>query len=65
MDVKLAQRMGFKMEPIYLQSVSVADGSELRCDYMCNKFNRRLQVNGFCTDVLLIPLRSCDMVLSV
>ena len=65
MDVRLAQRMGCKMEPVKLQSVSVADGSELRCDYICKKFNWRLQGNDFYTDVLLILLGSCDMVLGV
>jgi len=64
-DVRLAQRMGCKMEPVKLQSISVADGSELRCDYICKTFNWRLQGNDFYTDVLLIPLKSCDMVLGV
>lgn len=64
-DVRLAQRMGCKMELIYLQSVSVADGSELRYDYICKKFKWRLQGADFCTYVLLIPLGSCDMVLGV
>ena len=65
MDVRLAQRMGCKMETIHLQSVSVADGSELRCDYICKNFKWRFQGANFCTDVLLIPLGSCDMVLGV
>lgn len=64
-DVRLAQKLGCKMEPIHLQPVSVADGSELKCRYVCRKFTWRLQGTEFCTDVLLIPLGSCDMVLGV
>ena len=37
-DVNLVQRLGCKMEPIHLQSVAVADGSALRCSYMCRQF---------------------------
>jgi len=32
MDVRLAQKLGCKMEPIHLQPISVADGSELNAD---------------------------------
>jgi len=64
-DLKLARKLGCTLEPIHLQSVLVADGNALKCEYMCRKFTWRLQGTEFCADVLLIPLRNCDMVLRV
>ena len=46
----------------YPFAVSVADGNALKCEYMCRKFTWRLQGTEFCADVLLIPLRNCDMI---
>jgi len=45
--LKLAQRLGCKMEPIQLQSISVADGSKLKCTYIYRKFTWRLQGTKF------------------
>jgi len=64
-NLSLAQKLGCKMEPVQLEPVSVADGSELKCQYLCRKFTWRLQGTEFCADVLLISLGSCDMVLGV
>ena len=64
-DVDLAKRLGCKLEPINLQSVTVADGNKLQCYYMCRNFRWRLQGTEFCSDIFLIPLGSCDVVLGV
>jgi len=61
----LAQRLGCKAEAIHSQAIAVADGSELNCKYVCHNFTWRLQNTTFCSDVLLIPLGSCDMVLGI
>jgi len=51
------------MEPITLQPVTVADGSEQQCQYVCRVFKWMLQVAGFCADVFFIPLGSYDVIL--
>ena len=61
----LAQRLGCKLDVIHSQPIAVADGSELKCHYICHNFTWRLQNTDFCSDVLLISLGSCDMVLGV
>jgi len=53
------------MDVIHSQPIAVADGSELKCQYVCHNFTWRLQNTKFCSDVLLIPLGSCDMVLGI
>ena len=34
-DLRLAQRLRCKIEPIHLQPVSVVEDSELKCEYIC------------------------------
>jgi len=64
-DQSLAQRLGCKMQSIQLQPIAVADGSELKCSYICPDFAWKLQGTEFHYEVLLIPLGSCDMVLGI
>jgi len=61
----LAQKIGCPLKSIHLQPITVADGSKLKCKYSCPHFTWRLQGVEFTSDVLLIPLGSCDMVLGV
>lgn len=61
LDYSLAQ----KLELISTQSVAVADGNHLACEYVCRGFEWRMQNITFTSDVLIIPLGSCDMVLGV
>jgi len=53
------------LDVIHSQPIAVADGSELKYQYVCHNFTWRLQNTEFCSDVLLIPLSSCDMVLGI
>ena len=39
LDIELAKKLGCKMEPICMQPVTVADGSELHCQYVCKNFH--------------------------
>ena len=65
MDQGLAHKLGCKLKPIHLQPIAVANGSELKCRYICHNFTWKLQGTKFSYDVLLIPLGSCDMVLGI
>lgn len=53
------------MEAISLQSVTVADGNKIPCQYVCRNFVWQINGKFFTTDVLLIPIGSCDMVLGI
>ena len=61
----LAHKIGCKLDPIHSQPIAVADGSELRCQYICHNFKWKFQGTEFSSAVLLIPLGNCDMVLGV
>jgi len=65
LDINLAKRLGCKLEGIDTQSVTVADGNELRCQFICKNFPWKLQGADFWADMFLIPLGSCDMVLGI
>ena len=48
-----------------MQAVTVAEGSRLHCQCMCKNFEWKLQEATFTTNMLLILLRSCDVILGV
>ena len=47
------------------QSVTIAGGDKLMCYYMCKNFKWTLHNIEFQSDVYLLPLGSCDLVLGV
>ncbi|XP_021766133.1 uncharacterized protein LOC110730619 [Chenopodium quinoa] len=65
LDSHMAEELGCIVEKIPGQSVIVADGNHLVCDSVCKGFTWALGGLSFTTDVMLIPLGSCDMVLGV
>ncbi|KAH9615398.1 hypothetical protein KSS87_015381, partial [Heliosperma pusillum] len=62
---EMAARVGCKLDTIEPQSVTVADGSQFPCQLMSKQFSWQLQNTQFVTDVLIIPLGGCDMILGV
>lgn len=65
LDLSLAKKLGLQLEPIATQAVTVADGNHLACQFICKEFKWRLHNFEFTSDMLLIPLGRCDMVLGV
>jgi len=65
LDAGLAKKLGCKLEPIGSQAITVAGGSQLQCQFVCRQFEWRLQRAAFKSNMLLIPLGACDMVLGV
>jgi len=65
LDVNLAKKLGRKMEPIALQAVTIADGNQLQCQYICKNFAWQMHGTDFTSDVLLIPLGGCDLFLGI
>ena len=44
LDVNLAKRLGCKTESIEMQAVTIADGNQLHCQYVCKNFT--WQIHG-------------------
>lgn len=61
----LAKSLGSPLKPIATQAVTVADGNHLACQFSCKNFKWKLNHCEFQSDMLIIPLGSCDMVLGV
>ena len=65
LDITLAKRLGCRMEEIPAQSITVADGHNLQCLYVCKGFKWKMHNAIFEIDMLIIPLGSCDVVLGI
>jgi len=65
LDLSAARKLGCIVEQTPTQSVTIADGNHLQCLHICRDFQWRLHNADFTSDMLLIPLGSCDMVLGV
>ncbi|KAL2931387.1 Retrotransposon-derived protein PEG10 [Bienertia sinuspersici] len=65
LDLGVAKKLSLTLEPISPQAVTVADGNHLACQYVCKNFSWRMHNVVFTSDVLIIPLGGCDMVLGV
>ena len=65
LDLSTAKKLGCKLEFIPSQAVTVADGNNLQCQYIVKDFEWEMNGKLFTTDVMLIDLGSCDMVLGI
>ncbi|OMO68849.1 reverse transcriptase [Corchorus capsularis] len=65
LDVNVAKKLGCKIIQVKPMKVDVANGNSLACFAACKNLSWTLQGSLFVTDVLLLPLGSCDMVLGV
>ena len=65
LDLQAAQNLKCEIHPIATQTITVADGNQIKCQGMVKNFTWKFKGQEFCADVLLIPLGSCDMVLGV
>lgn len=65
LDLNLAKKLGLRLTPIKSVYVDMADGNRLECASMCKDLRWSLRGTTFTTEVLLLPLGNCDMVLGV
>ena len=65
LDVAMAKRMGCKVLQTKPMTVSVAGGKKLMSMGVCKDFQWKMNGEVFTTDVMLLPLGSCEMVLGV
>ena len=59
----MAKRLHFEMKRIPPLQVVMANGQKLQCTSMCKGFEWSLMGGVFSSDVMLVPLGSCEMVL--
>ncbi|GAB4836211.1 hypothetical protein Ancab_039524 [Ancistrocladus abbreviatus] len=66
LDIKAAKRLGCKIERVNKPlPVTVADGNAIHSTSVCKQFKWKLQNTVFITDVMLLPLGGCEMVLGI
>ena len=65
LDENFAKKCGCKLEAMKVQSVTIKGGDKLLCHYMCKSFKWTLHSTEFQSEVYLLPLGSCDLVLGV
>ncbi|GKA61760.1 putative nucleotidyltransferase, ribonuclease H [Tanacetum coccineum] len=65
LDVYMAKKLGCKITEIDPLQVSVVDGNKITSRSMCTNFSWLLNGERFSTDVMLLPLGGCEMVLEV
>ncbi|KAG8391002.1 hypothetical protein BUALT_Bualt01G0142700 [Buddleja alternifolia] len=64
-DVEAAKRLGCKLEATQCFPVSVADGNKFFSQAVCKQFSWRMQGVNFFTDLMVLPLGGCEMVLGI
>ncbi|GJY66965.1 retrotransposon-related protein [Tanacetum coccineum] len=65
LDLQAAKRMRCRMSKMCPLQVSVANGQVMSSVYMCKNFKWNLQGHEFVTDVMILPLGGCEMVLGI
>nr|KYP60719.1 hypothetical protein KK1_023131 [Cajanus cajan] len=65
LDIQVAKKYGCKIEEREPLSVAVADGSKLTISFMVKGFTWSIQQTTFTSDMLLVPLGCCDLVLGI
>ena len=65
LDSATTKKLGCDLRTIPPMQVAVADGSQLLCNAMCKGFSWRLHGEVYKTNVVIVPLGSCEMILGV
>ncbi|GJW10088.1 gypsy/ty3 retroelement polyprotein [Tanacetum coccineum] len=65
LDLKTAKNIGYKFDNTTPLQVSVANGQNMMSCYECKNFQWSLQGETFTSDVMLLPLGGCEMVLGI
>ncbi|KAL5709495.1 hypothetical protein ACHQM5_020179 [Ranunculus cassubicifolius] len=65
LDAATAKQLGCVGRVTHPHLVSVAGGGKLQCDSMCPDFQWEIQGMQFSSDVRILPLGGCDLVLGV
>nr|GEU64501.1 hypothetical protein [Tanacetum cinerariifolium] len=64
-DVVVAKKLGCPIRSICPLSVTMGDGYNVATTSECKQFKWQLQGVNFCSDVMLLPLVGCEMILGL
>ncbi|GJX13302.1 reverse transcriptase [Tanacetum coccineum] len=65
LDVNVAKQVGCKTNKTYPLEVAVGGGRKLISNVVCENFEWQLQGETFYTNMMILPLRGCEMVLGI
>ncbi|GKD98904.1 gypsy/ty3 retroelement polyprotein, partial [Tanacetum coccineum] len=65
LDVNVAKQVGCKTNKTYPLEVAVGGGRKLISNVLCKNFEWQLQGETFYTDMMILPLGGCEMVLGI
>ncbi|KAK4412624.1 hypothetical protein Salat_2909500 [Sesamum alatum] len=65
LDLETTKRLGCKLEDTEPFPVAVANGNKMYSSFACKSFGWKMQGISFTTDMMILPLGGCDMVLGV
>ena len=65
LDLHIAQKMDCQAEAMDIVSVTVADGNKVQISSKVPKFSWSIQNTNFTSDMILLPLGCCDLVLGI
>lgn len=65
LDLQTAKRLGCNLRKMCPLEVSVANGNVMTSLYECKNFTWEFQGIAYTTDVMILPLGGCDMVLGI
>ena len=65
LDFTVVKGLGYPLQAIDPVSISVANGQEIWCHYICKQFTWEVQGQYFIADFLVMPLGGCEMVLGI
>lgn len=65
MDLNLAKELNGTVQQVRPHVINVADGHDRQTNELCTNFSWLMQGVTHTAELLLIPLRSCDMILGV
>ena len=64
-DINVAKKLGCKITSTCPMAITVGDGYKVASSSVCKNFKWQLQGVEFCSDVMLLKLGGCEMVLGI
>ncbi|KAG5600366.1 hypothetical protein H5410_031736 [Solanum commersonii] len=65
LNLNTSKKLGCVMTAISHFSISVADGKKIQSNYVCKKLAWKMQGVSFDSDILVLPIGGCNMVLGI
>lgn len=65
LDLKVANKLGYRLEAFSPMSVAAVNGNNLITKYKCNNFPWTVEGYSFTSEIMTHPLDCCELVLGV